>query len=100
MLHQLVGILGLQGVLLLEETDTRFEEPIVQLDFSRGIFLAIWLPLLRFTQSLDQLFYQRELSLCLQAPLLARLYLDKDANQVIDLLNDVVTSLELSKGYW
>jgi hypothetical protein len=65
MFHQFVGILCLQGGLFLEETDARFEESIVQFYFCRRIFLAIRLPLLRLAQSLDQLFHQSVLSLCL-----------------------------------
>jgi hypothetical protein len=98
-LHQLVGILGLQGALLFQEADAGLEEFVVQFDLRGGVLLPVWLPLLRFAQSLDQLLDQGVLPLCLKAPLLPRLLVDEDANQIVCLLDYEIAGFELGERY-
>ena len=97
-LHQLVGIFCLQGALLLQKADAGLEEFVVQFDLRRGVLLPVWLPLLGFAQALNQLLDQGVLPLRLKATLLPRLLVDEDADQIVCLLDNEITGLELGEG--
>ena len=99
MLHQLVGILCLQGALLLQEADAGLKEFVVQFDLRRGVLLPVWLPFLRFAQSLDQLLDQGVLPLRLKATLLPRLLVDEDTNQIVCILDYEIAGFELGERY-
>ena len=70
----------------------------MELGLGWGVTPAVWLPLLRLAEPLDQPQHQCLLLFGLKAPLLARFYLYQDAYQLIDLLDDEIAGLELCKG--
>jgi hypothetical protein len=70
----------------------------VELCLGWGVTPAICLPLLRLTEPLEQPQHQCLLLFSLEAPLLARCYLDQDSYQLINLLDDKIAGLELCES--